>query len=150
MYDYDTITVFHELVGAGSFTLAPAGEKTIVGASVQQSALNSASEVQCDGTTFLKNYGKDFPYNLISLYCPGILSVTKTGQDSASFVISYVPRKLSPVSINAPLVASVSGDINFASASGVALGNTAYMLWFALGIIIFLQAIQVGTYMFKK
>lgn len=104
MFPNDAVTVFHELVGVSNYQFLPTGTYTILGVSVQQSATNSTSELMCGNTTLVKNYGKDFPYNNVHFLCESTVSVQKTGQDSASFIITYVPYKIQTVSTTTPMV----------------------------------------------
>lgn len=146
MYTRDSQSYAHELIGAGNYTLLPAADRYIVGASIQQSALNSTSVINCGTTAIARNYGKDFPFNEMMYHCTDAVVLSKTGNDSAAFIITVLDSN----KFTNTLIASVSGEINFASNSAMALGNTAHMLWFALGILVLLQAVSIGTYFFKK
>lgn len=91
----NAITIQHELVGAGSATLLATSTRTILGISIQQSGNASVSQLNCNGTVIAFNYGKDFPFNLINSVCNGPVQVSKTGNDSASFIITYVDYDIS-------------------------------------------------------
>jgi|WetSurSiteA1Bulk_404760.scaffolds.fasta_scaffold24165_1 hypothetical protein len=141
MYNKAVNTVYHELSGPSNYQLLPAGNKWIVGVSIQQSGTASTSEIQCGTTTFVKNFGKDFPFNQLSYYCPSAINITKTGQDSATYILSYVPEQLYQTS---------TPSFEIATNSATALGNSIYLIWLCFGILILLQAIGIGTYIYKK
>jgi len=103
IFPNDAVTIYHELVGVGSFTILPTGTYTILGVSIQQSGVASVSNVLCGGAVFIQNYGKDFPYNNIHHLCQSDVSVSKTGQDSSSFVITYVPYSMQTISTTTPI-----------------------------------------------
>jgi len=149
MYNKDVQTRFHELSGPGSYELFSSADRIVLGVSIQQSGTSSTSEIQCNSTAFVKNYGKDFPFNEVAYRCNGAINLSKTGQDSASYIVSVIDyNKLG--TNTASISGTINGDINFASRSGIALGNSMYILWLALGILIMLQAIHIGWYIFKK
>lgn len=97
MFPIDAITFQHELQGAGSFTLS-SSTRTILGLSIQQSGVASNSWIECRGTIIAYNYSKDFGFNPMNYVCNGALTLSKTGQDSASFLITYVPRNIASTS----------------------------------------------------
>lgn len=141
MYNRDVATIYSEIAGPGSVQLLGAGDRFIVGASIQQSGVASTSEIQCGSSTFVKNYGKDFPYNQISFRCTSAINITKTGQDSASYILSYIPESSYRTS---------TGSMELGNNTSISLGNSMYIIWLCLGIIIMLQAIKIGTYIYKK
>jgi len=93
-FPYDAKTIYHELEGIGNSILLASSTRTILGLSIQQSGVASLSYIRCNGDIVAKNYAKDLPFNQISYLCNGNISVDKTGQDSASFLITYVNYNL--------------------------------------------------------
>lgn len=146
MFPKDTITLTHELQGVGSFTLVSGNDaKYIVGASVQQSATNSTSELKCGNETLVRNYGKDFPFNYLSYKCNASIVVTKTGNDNATFIVSYVPYDIylgNEASNSATL-----NDISYNLVNGFAQSNMIGFTGFVL--IGFLVAMIVGFFSLK-
>lgn len=143
-YPNDARTAFIEQNGPGAVQVLPAGVHTILGVSIQQSGTASQSQIECGAGVVAKNYGKDFPFNFILYPCNDVVRISKTGQDAASFVITYVNRDLSHENI------SVAGSVEIASASALAMGNSVQAVWVPLVLIVMLLAVQLGTYMFKK
>jgi hypothetical protein len=147
MYNRDAESYYRELSGASTYQFFPAGDRYILGVSIQQSGVASTSEILCGITTVAKNYGKDFGYNDLSFHCLDAISVTKTGQDSASYVITVIETSKYRGSISDFNIASTSASvpINFASESGLAMFNFFRLSWISnvsillsLGIIAFL------------
>lgn len=108
IFPNDSISVYAEQVGAGTGTLAPAGIKTILGVQSSQSGTASFSKIECGSNTIMKNYGKDFGFSAVSFVCEQPLTYSKTGNDSVSFIITYVPYNLVT---QATSTAMTGGDI---------------------------------------
>jgi len=144
MFTKDAETRYKELIGASSYELFPSGDWYVVGASIQQGNVSSNSEIRCNSTTFIKNYAKDFSYNVLSYHCDGAINIYKTGNDDATYVVTAIPADKYTSSS-----ASVSGALDY-DAYNISMGNSMYLLWIALGLIIMLEAIKIGTYIFKK
>lgn len=142
----DAKTAVHELTGPSSFTLLPSGTlRYILGASIQQSGTASTSEIKCGTTTIARNYGKDWPYNEMMYRCVSDIVITKTGQDSASYVVNYVERE---VNVYDPRIASVSGSIkleNFTGRAGNAMHDLTYVMW--MGFIVVLVALGAQAFL---
>jgi len=144
MYDNDAISIEVTQSGVGGVDILPTGTvRYIVGISMQQSGTASISQLLCGTTVIAKNYGKDFPYNATMFRCSDKLRFEKTGQDDSSLVMTYIARDLQSLR---PVIT----EVNYATGSAIAMGNSMYLLWLAFGIIIMLQAIGIGTYIFKK
>jgi hypothetical protein len=146
MYNSDVLTYYHEHEGAGSFVLLPVGDRVIVGASIQLSGVASTSEILCGTTTIVRNYGKDFPYNTLSYPCNNTITVSKTGQDKASYIVSVIDRSKYQASQPTFKVSTTSAVMTeYGVDSAQMLFNWYYMSWvtsvvilFSLGILTFL------------
>ena len=144
MYDNDAISIEVTQSGVGGVDILPTGTvRYIVGISMQQSGTASISQLLCGTTVIAKNYGKDFPFNHTMFRCADKIRFEKTGQDDSSLVMTYIARDLHSLR---PVIT----EVNYATGSAIAMGNSMYLLWLAFGIIIMLQAIGIGTYIFKK
>ena len=147
MFTSEAVSYFHELDGPSSYQLLPTGSRFIVGISIQQSGTASVSNVSCGSNIIINNYGKDFPYNTVSFPCNGAITLTKTGQDKASFIVTVIDTTKYQSNIHDINIASSTATvpINFASASGTAMFNLFRLSWISsacillsLGIIAFL------------
>jgi hypothetical protein len=145
MFPYDTITLYRELAGPGSYVLVNnTDDKTILGVSVQQSATNSTSDVRCGSSDiFVRNYGKDFPYNQMSKQCTETITVEKTGNDSASFIVSYIPRYLTNYS-------SIETQVEIATGSATALSNNIKVNYIFMGLVLFCLGFIIAMKAFKR
>lgn len=148
MYPVDAITLYKELKGAGSFTLVSgSSSKTILGVSIQQSATNSTSDIRCGASDiFVRNYGKDFPFNIVNKLCSGDLVVEKTGNDDASFIVTYVPRDISQTQS-----ATVSAQyVEFGNNALLGIHGISWILFIGFGLIILLTGIRIGFMFLQK
>ncbi len=93
MFPVDAITQSVELFDEDSFTFdSTTNPKTILNISVQQSGLQSATEILCGSTPLAKNYDRDLGQVLMNRKCFDTLSVDKTGiGDDAFVIVTYVP-----------------------------------------------------------
>ena len=93
MFPVDAITQSVELFDEDSFTFdSTTNPKTILNISMQQSGLQSATELLCGSTTLAKNYDADLEQVLMNRTCFDTLSVDKTGiGDDAFIIVTYVP-----------------------------------------------------------
>lgn len=145
MYPKDAVTLHHELSGPSSFTLVSGTNvKYILGLSMQQSGTASTSRILCGTAPIALNYGKDFSFNDIQYRCAGSIILDKTGQDSSSFIVTYVPRDILVDSAPAGIA------VDFATPSATAINNSLATLWIMLGAVIFLLAFRVGVHFFGR
>jgi hypothetical protein len=138
----DAITVYTEQVGAGSKVLIATGTKTILGVQSSQSGIASYSTISCGTTTIMKNYGKDFPFTPVNIVCNSAINYYKTGNDSVSFIVSYVNYNLSTFATTTT-VSSSSLPI------GAYTGANFQEWLFVAGVIIFLLSFMVWGRIFK-
>jgi hypothetical protein len=148
MYPVDAITIYRELVGPHTYTLVSGSSpKTILGVSIQQSATNSTSDVRCGASDiFVRNYGKDFPFNIINKICSADIVVEKTGQDSASFIITYVPRD-----VRTTQDATASAQfVEFGNNALLGINGLTWIIYIGFGILILLTGIRMGFLFLQK
>jgi len=89
----DTITVFYELVGPTTVEVTDSGgPHTILGVAMQQSNVSSDTVVRCGTDVVAKNYATNFSNVEMNYQCDDDIIISKTGNDSASVILSYVPR----------------------------------------------------------
>jgi len=145
MYDPDAITITHELVGDGTYTLVDNSDvKYVVGVSIQQSKDLSTSWAYCGTNIFVRNYGKDFPYNQVHVRCTDPIVFQKTGNDSATIVLTYIPRDIS-------IVATPSATlVEFGQNTAVGMQGISYILFIGLALLLLIQSINLGTWFMKK
>lgn len=150
MFDNDAVTLVWEQAGAGSHEFLPAGIRTIIGYSIQQSGQASDTLLKCGSDTIARNYARDAAFNQLSYHCSGSISVTKTGNDNIFISITYVPRdtRLIP-QINPVYVASTSAvgqitSIDFSNPTLEAINGLTWIIYFGLGLMILLAAIRLG------
>ena len=92
MLPNDSISLFYEISGTTSQTLVSGtSHKTIIAVSMQQSKDLSDTILLCGTDILAKNYAKDLPQNFINYQCNDDIIISKTGNDLASVIISYVP-----------------------------------------------------------
>jgi len=92
MLPNDTITLFKEISGNATYTFVSGNSpKTILAVSMQQSKDLSDTILLCGNTVIAKNYAKDFPQNIVNYHCSDNITISKTGNDLSSVIISYVP-----------------------------------------------------------
>jgi hypothetical protein len=144
MFDNDALTITHELSGPSTYQLLPAGSRYIVGASIQQSGTASTSEISCGSTVILRNYGKDLPYNQLSFKCDVAVTISKTGQDSAHYVVTYIPRDVSQLRPYQYI------EIASGSAIGVGMQGMAYIMWTSFALILLSVAVHMGLIWFER
>lgn len=147
MYPIDALTQYHELVGAGSYTMvAGTSVKYILGASIQQENVSSTSEVLCGSSVVARNYAKDLIHNNLQYRCEDDLKISKTGNDDASFIVTYVEKDLALT----PTPATVRIDIASNSALAYGIHDSLFFMWTACALLIMIGAFFMGTYFFRK
>jgi hypothetical protein len=148
MYPSDALTVQHELIGPTSYTLVSGtNAKTIIGLSIQQSGVASTSNLKCGTTVLALNYGKDLPYNNTSYYCSDNININKTGQDSSSFIITYVnrdTRTTMPLTASASISASLNPEVNRS------INDMMYINYYFFIIVLFVLGFIIGKALYKK
>lgn len=92
MYPNDAITVTNELSGPVSWNASSnGGPNTILAVAMQQSNVSSDTEIRCDGDLVAKNYATNFSNVTMNFQCDDDIIVSKTGNDDATIVITFVP-----------------------------------------------------------
>jgi hypothetical protein len=147
MFDEGAVTVIHELVGAGSYIIVnDTNLKYIQSVAMQQSGVASVSEIYCGTDVVARNYGKDFPAVLMQYRCTDIIQVSKTGNDSSTFIITYTTRDLSQLRVS-----TSSGQlVEFGNQTAIAMQGLSFILWTGFALLLLMQSIMFGTWIFKK
>lgn len=93
MFPVDAITKSVELFDVDNFTFDSTNSpKTILNVAMQQSGLQSNTELLCGSTVIARNYNKDLEQVLMNRVCFDTLSANKTGTgDDAFIIVTYVP-----------------------------------------------------------
>jgi len=138
-YPRDAITKTIQLLGASSYTFeAGTSAKTVLGASIQQSVTSSNTNLQCGSNNIMLNYAKDTAFNAMQYRCFDTLSVSKTGNDNAFIILTYVNRDVATQS------AVFGNTVDIATSS--ALWGGLYATNGAIFVIGWIVAIGVGWY----
>ena len=92
MFPNDAITKTFELSGPVSQNFSQnGGPNTILAVAMQQSNVSSNTEIICDGDLVAKNYATNFSNVTMNFQCLDDIIVSKTGNDNATIIITYVP-----------------------------------------------------------
>jgi len=92
MFQNDAITSFHELIGPSTFDVTTSnGPHTILGVAMQQSNTSSNTVVKCGNDIIAKNYATNFSNVPMNYQCNDDIIISKTGNDDASVIVTYVP-----------------------------------------------------------
>jgi len=92
MFPNDSITLYEEIVGITTTDLVNDNDdKTILAITFQQSKDLSDTVLYCGNDILAKNYGKDFGQTYTNYQCSDNITISKTGNDEASVIITYVP-----------------------------------------------------------
>ena len=126
--------------------MVPAGDNYIVGVVLQQSGIASSTQLLCGSSVVTKNYAKDIPNVVLNYHCTENIIVTKTGQDDSFVTMSYISAN----NFARPMIASVSGQMDYSPATAYSFGHSTYIMWFGMGIVILLLAIQIGLKLFDQ
>lgn len=92
MFPSDSITIFQEVAGDLTMTLVNNNDPlTVLAITFQQSKDLSDTVLYCGNDPLAKNYGKDFAQTFTNYKCEDDLILTKTGNDEATIIITYIP-----------------------------------------------------------
>lgn len=150
MYPTDAITVTHEQVGAGSYTFVNDTQpKTILAIAMQQSGVASTTELYCGSTKIFVNYGKDFPQAQVQYFCDNTISLTKSGNDSSSVILTYLPRNIHQ-DLAIRVMQATPSAVFYTPTLNTSYSNVFLILFLALSLIIFLLAWRLGASIFGK
>ena len=134
----DTVTLFNEVSGTGNTVLVSGTTgKTILGVAMQQQNVASDTDVRCGTTVIARNYATNFSYVPINKVCYDTINIQKTGNDTASVIVNYVPYDLSLMSTTTQEVIVV--DVK----AGGYVGPTFNEWLFVSGIVVFLVSFMV-------
>jgi len=92
MFPSDSITYTFELNGPMTVNFSNNnGPNTILSVAMQQSNVSSDTIVECDNDLVAKNYATNFSSVVMNKKCDNDIFVSKTGNDSATVIITYIP-----------------------------------------------------------
>lgn len=91
MFPNKAVTIAHELVGVSSYDIALGDEFTILGVAMQQSNTSSNTVLKCDDVVIAKNYATNYSHVPMNYRCEGDIEISKTGNDNAFVIVTYVP-----------------------------------------------------------
>lgn len=92
MFPHQAISTSTVISGNTSHVLLSTTSPVIVlGARMQQSGVASETIVQCGNGVVAYNYAKDYPLDLMNMYCTGGITVQKTGNDQSFVNVTYLP-----------------------------------------------------------
>lgn len=141
MFPAQAVTEVHELVGSGSYVFDNTTDvKYILGASMQQSVTSSNTDLWCGSTSILRNYAKDTAYQFYNYRCEGVLSVSKSGNDSSFITVTYIKQDLlavDPVASQSGEIATVSAITTFSPELNQAVHNTLVIAIFIAVLLVF-------------
>jgi hypothetical protein len=144
MLPQNTLNVNWEQVGPGTHNFFTSGLHTLLGMHIQQSGQASDTLLQCNGTTFFRNYGKDTAYFETVFPCTGTIALVKTGNDSAYIGINYVNGDYSTMSN------LLTEQVEIATSSASAIHDALTVDWFFQIMMLLVVGIWLGLYIFKK
>ena len=107
MFPTDSITVTEIVQGVVSVNVSTADPSTILSVAIQQQNNSSNTLVLCGNEVVAKNYATNFSQVQMSYECEDFITVSKTGNDEASVIITYVPYHISDI----PSVYNVSDEV---------------------------------------
>lgn len=125
MFPVDSITESIELFGVDSFNFAggSSAPKTVLNVAMQQSGLQSETQLLCGASVIAKNYDRDLEQVLMNSKCFEVLSVNKTGVADDSFIIiTYVPY-------DTTVATTLPFYINGFSYDGIVLGFMVFIMF---------------------
>jgi len=152
MYPTDAITIYDEINGNVTDTLVSGSNaKTVLGVSFQQENISSDTSLRCGTQIIAKNYATNLNYNPLSYVCYDTINILKTGNDSASVIVTYVPRDVS-----IPLLNGENGTTSVSTSTKVYImpyftaGEMMISLFlFVLCVMLVMQYIAKGLSVFN-
>jgi hypothetical protein len=87
----DAVTVTYSVSGIVNVTVFDE-PNTILGVAMQQSNNSSATTVKCGNAVVARNYATNFSNVEMNYNCDNDLVISKTGNDEATVIITYVDR----------------------------------------------------------
>lgn len=92
MYPNDAITAVQEISGVTTWVITNSGNYTVLAVAMQQQNNASNTIVKCGNDIVAKNYATNFSNVQMNYQCENnILQVSKTGNDSSTVIVTYVP-----------------------------------------------------------
>jgi len=112
MYPNDAITFVTEISGVTTNIFTDNGDFTVLAVAMQQANNSSATQVKCGDNIVAKNYATNFANVTMNYQCPdNILQISKTGNDSSTVIVTYVPYLTSSYSTTTQFGYNPTSDI---------------------------------------
>lgn len=95
IYPQDALTISNIFNGSVSSTeVISIIPSTILGINISQENLASNTDVNCNGSNIITNFAKSTEFILLQKVCNTPVIITKSGNDKAQVIITYVPYDL--------------------------------------------------------
>lgn len=118
MFQNDAVTYVTEISGVTTDIFTDSGDYTVLSVAMQQANNSSATQVKCGSDLIAKNYATNFSAVQMNYQCADdILQISKTGNDSSTVIVTYVPYLTSDYSTTTQF--GYNPDGNIASSSEV-------------------------------
>lgn len=146
MFPAGATTIQRYISGSTNIELVPAGENTLLGISMQQGNTASQTELRCGTTVVATNYSKDLQFVPLNYYCASSIRLDKTGQDTSSIILTYIPRDLTlfPTPSTTP-----SAIVNFDPGTTTAIHNSIIIMLIVSVLLVFYAFWNIGRNVFK-
>jgi len=116
MFQNDAVTFVTEISGATTNIFTDQGDYTVLMVSMQQANNSSATTIKCGNDLIAKNYATNFSAVPMNYQCTDdILQVQKTGNDSSTVIVTYVPYLTNNYSTTTQFGYNPDGDISTTS-----------------------------------
>lgn len=142
MYPNDAITETRVLQGVVSSNFSNnGGPNTILSVAMQQENISSDTIITCDGDLVAQNYATNFSAVTMNYQCLDDIIVSKTGNDEATIIVTYVPYLTSDYSTTTQYGYNPNTEITGTSSIQVYGVYTAgeIIIAFLLTLLIFLK-----------
>jgi len=113
MFQNDAITYVREISGVTTDIFTDSGDYTVLNVAMQQANNSSATQVLCGTDLIAKNYATNFGSVQMNYQCADdILKISKTGNDSSTVIVTYVPYLTGDYSTTTQFGYNPDGDIS--------------------------------------
>lgn len=143
----DTITVTNVLSGPTTLQITNnGGPNTVIGVAMQQSNNSSATQVKCDNDLIAQNYATNFSNVLMNYQCDGDIEISKTGQDEATVIVSYIPDRFTGDSSTTTQISGYNPATSISSSSDINVYGSMSAGEVMIGFILILQIVLLVLY----
>jgi len=116
MFQNDAVTYVTEISGVTTDIFTDSGNYTVLSVAMQQENNSSATQVKCGSDLIAKNYATNFSAVQMNYQCADdILQISKTGNDSSTVIVTYVPYLTSDYSTTTQFGYNPDGNISTTS-----------------------------------